>query len=166
MKRTSIRARWIAVPVVAAGAATALAGAAFGSGAARTEHFTFMSTAVTADKFNVIATGAFTAGGTATPLAAKNTLRFPGGTIEVAGKNKGKPVYTANTTTCYETLSQKGSYTITGGTGKYQGITGSGTFVLSIRQFAPIVGGKCDTKTSKRAPSQGVITATGPVTLG
>ena len=166
MKRTSMRRYWIAGPVATATAALALTGAAFGSGAARTEHFTFMSTAVTADKFTVIATGAFTAGGTATPLARTDTLRFPTGTVTVATKSTSKPIYTANTNTCYETLSQTGSYTIASGTGAYNGIAGSGTFTLNIRQVGPVVNGKCNTKTSKRVASQGIITAHGPVTLG
>jgi hypothetical protein len=164
MKRTSIRRHWIAGAVATATTTLALAGAAFGSGASRIEHFTFMSTNVTADKFNVIATGVFTAGGTATPLAAKNTLTFPNGTINVTSKSTGKPVYTANTKTCYETLSQKGTYAIAGGTGAYKGITGRGRFTLRIRQIGPVVNGKCDTKTSKRVASQGILTATGPVT--
>jgi hypothetical protein len=147
-------------------AAFALTGAAFGSGGFRREHFTFMSTNVTADKFNVIATGAFTAGGTATPLAATDTLKFPNGTITVTPKSKGNPRLRANTKTCYENLSQTGTYTIAGGTGAYKGLTGSGSFTLSIRQVGPIVNGKCDTKTSKRVASQGVITASGSVTLG
>jgi hypothetical protein len=165
MKRTSLRRHWIAGAVATGTATIALTGAAFGSGASRPEHFTFMSTAVTADKFNVIATGAFTAGGTATPLAANNTLKFPNGTITVTSKSKGKPVYTANTKTCYETLSQKGTYTITAGTGAYKGITGTGKFNLSIREVGPVVNGECDLKTSKRVASQGLITAAGPVTL-
>ena len=165
MKRSSIRRHWIAGAVAAGTAAFAVTGAAFGSGASRTEHLTFMSTSVTADRFNVIATGAFTAGGTATPLAAKNTLKFPNGTITVASRSKGKPVYAANTKTCYETLFEKGTYAIAGGTGAYKGITGSGTFILRIHEIGPFVNGKCDTQTSKRVASQGVITATGPVKL-
>jgi hypothetical protein len=165
MKRTSICRRWIAGAVAAGTAAIALTSAALGAGASRIEHLTFMSTNVTADKFNVIATGAFTAGGTATPLAAKNTLKFPNGTITVTSKSKGQPVYTANTKTCYETLSQKGTYTISGGTGAYKGITGTGKFTLSVRQVGPFVNGMCDTSTKKRVASQGIITAAGPVTL-
>lgn len=165
MKRTSMRRYWIMGAIATGTAALALTGAAFGARAARTEHFTFMSTAVTADKFSVIATGRFTAGGMATPLAGTDTLRFPNGTITVASKNTSKPIYTANTNTCYETLSQRGSYTIAGGTGAYKGIAGSGTFTLSIREVGRVVNGKCNTKTSKRVASQGIITAHGPVTL-
>ena len=165
MKGTSMRRRWIAGAVAAGTAALALTGAAFGSGASRTERFTFVSTNVTADKFSVIATGVFTAGGTATPLAGNDTLKFPNGTIEVTPKSASKPVYNTSTKTCYESLSQKGSYTIAGGTGRYNGITGSGKFTLSIRQVGPVVNGKCDTKTSKRVASQGILIAAGPVTL-
>jgi hypothetical protein len=150
-----------------AAAALALSGAAFGStaGASGTEHFTFISTSVVSGKFSVIATGAFTAGGTATPFAKTDTLRFPKGTIEVTSKRESKPVMTASSTTCYETLSEKGAYVILGGTGAYKGITGSGRFTVSIREVGPSTNGKCDTKTSQRVASQGIIDAAGPVSL-
>ena len=143
-----------------------LPGAASASGTTHTEHFTFLSTNVPADKFNVIATGPFTDGGTATPLASSNKLTFPDGTIETVSKSKGAPVTSANTKTCYESLFEQGTYRITGGTGKYRGITGSGTFTLHIHEIGPKVNGKCDTSTSKRVASQGILTAQGPVTLG
>jgi hypothetical protein len=148
-------------------AALALAGAASGSGtgASGTEHFSFISTSVVTGKFSVIATGAFTAGGTATPFAKTDTLTFPNGTIKVISKGQTKPVMTASSTTCYETLSQKGAYVIVGGTGAYKGITGSGRFTVSIREIGPFTNGRCDTKTSRRVASQGIIEAAGPVRL-
>lgn len=161
-----MRRHWIAGAVVTGTAGLALTGAAFGSGASGTEHFSFMSTSVSADKFSVIATGVFTAGGTATPLTETDTLKFPNGTIDVTSKSTGKPVTSANTKTCYESLSQKGTYTIAGGTGAYKGITGSGRFTLSIHEVGPVLNGKCNTKSSKRVASQGIVTARGPVTLG
>lgn len=161
-----MRRHWIAGAIATGAAGLAMTGAAFGSATSGTEHFTFMSTAVTADRFSVIATGAFTAGGTATPLAGTDTLKFPNGTIETTSQSRGKPVMTANTTTCYETLSQSGTYKVAGGTGAYKGITGSGRFTLSIRQVGPVSNGKCNIKTSKRVASQGIITGYGPITLG
>jgi hypothetical protein len=163
-----MRRHWIAGAVLTGAAVLAVTSAAFGSGASGTsgtEHFSFMSTNVGADKFSVIATGVFTAGGTATPLAGADTLRFPNGTIDVASRTKGKPRYFANTKTCYESLVQKGTYTVLGGTGAYKGIAGSGTFTLTIRQIGPSRNGKCDTNTTKRVASQGIITARGAVTL-
>jgi hypothetical protein len=155
------------VGVLAATAAFVLSGAAFGSGAGAsgTEHFTFISTSAVTGKFSVIATGAFTAGGTATPFAKIDTLTFPNGTIEVTSKGQSKPVMTSSSTTCYETLSQRGAYVILGGTGSYKGITGSGRFTVSIREVAPFANGRCNTKTSRRVASQGIIDAAGPVRL-
>ena len=161
-----MRRHWIGGAIATGAAGLALAGAALGAGTAGAEHFTFLSTSVSADRFSVIATGVFTAGGTATPLAGTDTLKFPNGTIDVTSKSTGKPVTTGNTKTCYESLSQRGTYTLAGGTGTYAGITGSGSFTLSIRQVGPVTNGKCDTKTSKRVASQGIITASGPVSLG
>jgi hypothetical protein len=164
VKRSSTCKLWIVGGVVAGAAALSLSGAAFGSGASGIEHLTFMSTNVTADKFNVIATGAFTAGGTATPLAAKDTLKFPNGTITATATSKGRPALTADTKTCLETLSQRGTYKIAGGTGAYSGMTGSGTFTLRIRAIGPIVNGKCELKTSRRVASQAIVTANGRIT--
>lgn len=154
-----------AVAIAVGTTGLALTGAAFGSGSARTEHFRFISTAApTGETFSAIATGAFTDGGTATLLASKGTLKFRNGTIKTTQKS-GKPVARANTRTCYETLSEKGTYKIVGGTGAYTGIKGSGKFTLSIHEIGPLVHGKCNTKSSKRVAAQAIITASGPVTL-
>ena len=141
------------------------AGQAAGS-SSPTEHFTFISTAApTGDTYSAIATGAFTDGGTATLLATKGVLRLRNGTIDTV-QQTGKPILKANTKTCYEHLSENGTYKIVGGTGTYKGITGSGKFTLSIREIGPLVHGKCDTKTAKRVAGQAIITASGPVKLG
>ena len=124
-----IRTRFAFAFAVAMGAAAlATAGVAFGSGPSRTEHFTFMSTAApTGETFSAIATGAFTDGGTATLLTRSAKLKLRRGTIDVSTK-PGQPVVRANTKTCYEHLSEEGTYKIVGGTGTYRGIKGSGKF--------------------------------------
>ena len=127
--------------VIATGAAgLGLTGVALGSRSSGTEHLTFMSTvAPTGKAFSAIATGAFTDGGTATLLTRTGTLKFRSGTIKITQK-PGQPVVKANTRTCYEHLSESGTYKIVGGTGKYERITGSGKFTLSIREIGPLVG--------------------------
>lgn len=165
-RRGSFTGLAFAAAIAASTGGLALTGAALGSGAARTEHFTFMSTAApTGETFSAIATGAFTDGGTATLLTDKGTLKLRSGTIKITQK-AGTPVLRANTTTCYEHLLERGTYDIVGGTGKYKGITGSGKFTLSIREVGPLVHGKCDTTTAKRVAGQAITTASGPVTLG
>jgi hypothetical protein len=160
-----MRRHRIAGAIATGTAGLALTGAAFGSGASGTEHFTFMTTATArgSDTFSVIATGVFTAGGTATLPSGKGTLRFPTGTIETTSKSS-KPINTSNMKTCYGTLSQKGTYTIVGGTGAYKGISGSGKLTVSLREVIPIVNGKCHGLTPVAA--QGIVTGSGPVTLG
>jgi hypothetical protein len=151
---------------LAVGLGTGQAAGSSNGGSSRTEHFTFMSTAApTGETFSAIATGAFTDGGSATLLTKTGKLILRNGTINVTEK-QGKPIATANTKTCYEHLSDNGTYKIIGGTGRYKGITGSGKFTLSIREIGPLVHGKCDTKTAKRVAGQAFITASGPVTLG
>lgn len=136
------------------------------TGSSRTEHFKFMSTvAPTGDTFSVIAIGAFTDGGTATFLRRTGTLKLRSGTIKITEK-PGQPVARANTKTCYEHLSEKGTYKIVRGTGRYRGITGSGKFILSIREIGPLVHGRCDTTSTHRVAAQAIVTASGPVTLG
>lgn len=154
----------VAIATGAGGLATT--GVAFGSGSSSIEHFTFMSTAApTGQTFSAIATGAFTDGGTATLLAKGGKLKLREGTIKVSTK-PGRPVLRANTKTCYEHLSESGTYKIVGGTGRYKGINGSGKYILRLREIGPLVHGRCNVKTAKRVAGQAVITATGPVTLG
>lgn len=159
-----MRRHWIAGVIATGTIGIALTGAAFGSGsgASGTEYLTFMTTAKGGDKFSVIATGLFTAGGTAIGPSGKGTLYFSNGTIETISKSS-KPVTTSNYVTCYGTLSQKGTYTIVGGTGAYKGISGSGTFKVRLREVIPIVNGKCHGTTPVAA--QGIVTGSGPVTL-
>jgi len=158
-----MRRHWIAGAIATGTAGLALTGAAFGSGASGTEHLIFMTTATSGDRFNVIATGVFTAGGTATLPSGKGTLRFPTGTIETTSKSS-KPINTSNLKTCYGTLPQKGTYTIVDGTGAYKGISGSGKFTVSLREVIPIVNGKCHGL--KPVAAQGIVTGSGPLTLG
>ena len=150
----------LVVGAVATGAASlALTGAAIGAGASGTEHFTFLSTSPTGQTYSAIGTGVFTAGGTMT----RGTLTFPSGTIKVTHKQTGKPVTTMNAKACYFAQTSKGTFTIVSGTGAYKGITGSGTYTSNDRFVGPIVNGKC--AKGKPVAAQGIITATGHVTL-
>jgi hypothetical protein len=165
------RAKGVGVrKMVLAGAAVALAAALAITGAAMatttgTEHFSFIDTSNTnSQTYSAIATGAFTAGGTAVLPAGKGTLRFGGGTIKVTVKLKGAPKTTSNLKACVYTFAESGTYTIVSGTGDYAGITGSGKFTLKGTAVGPIVKGKCSTK-ANTVGSQAIITASGPVSL-
>lgn len=62
------------------------------------------------------------------------------------------------------TISQRGGYRITGGTGKYAGITGHGRYQLSILAVKARSGGKCTQNKPPVALHQ-VINASGPVSV-
>lgn len=84
------------------------------------------------------------------------------------GRSRGRAVrsrQTLNSRTCLFTISESGTYKIGGGTGKYAGISGSGTYVASVLAvFARNSKGKC---LSNAAPPtfQLVINGHGPVKL-
>jgi hypothetical protein len=157
--------RKIILAAVAA-AALAITGAATATTTNETEHFSFIDTSNSpnSDTYSAIATGAFTAGGTAILPKRKGTLRFSGGTIKVTEKPNGASMMTSNLKICLETFAQSGTYKIVSGTGKYKGISGSGEFKSKFSEVGPIVNGKCST-TAHTVASQGIITASGPVSL-
>jgi hypothetical protein len=126
----------LAAGIMAISAVTIIAGAGIATasaspGGTRAEHLRIMNTKATSDRLSVIATGAFTSGGYDIPAATTDTLVFPGGTLEfrhVTHHTTG----TADPSTCLLTETQRGTFTIGHGTGKYAGIRGSGKFVTSI----------------------------------
>jgi hypothetical protein len=151
---------------VTVAAALVIAGAAMATTSTGTEHFSFIQTATSGNQnlYSAIATGDFTAGGTALlPSGKPGTVRFSGGTITITVK-PGKPKSTANLKLCLQTYADSGKYTIVSGTGAYKGISGSGKFTLKFTDVGPIVNGKCATKANAVA-NQGIVTANGPVTL-
>jgi hypothetical protein len=69
-----------------------------------------------------------------------------------------------NAKTCLGVISQQGPYKILGGTGKYKGISGHGTYQLSIVLIAARAHGKCS-QSKPPVSFQQVIKAKGPVKL-
>jgi hypothetical protein len=157
---------WIAGVIATGAAGAAMTGIALGSGATGTEHFSFISTSTTNEaKYSAIATGPITAGGTAELIGEKGKIVFPTGTIKVTNKLTGNPTQTGSKQNCIAIYSEKGTYTVTGGTGAYTGITGSGQFSLKTTGVGMLKNGKCDTaSSSKPVASQSTITASGPIT--
>lgn len=149
--------------------AAMISGASLAAASARpatstTEHFQGMSTSATSNKSSVIATGVFTAGGVdISTSATTDTFKFPTGTFKV----KHHAVHTkqaVNPKTCLFTISQRGTYKLSGGTGSYAGISGHGTYVLSILGVFARSKGKCS-MTATPAAFQQLIKAQGPVKL-
>lgn len=67
------------------------------------------------------------------------------GTVIVYHKSIGDPTFTPDFVTCLARVDEVGIFTVTGGTGAYSGISGSGTYTLrnGILQF-PRANGQCN----------------------
>ena len=128
------------------------------------EHVRIVSTSATSNESSAIATGVFTAGGVDITGPTTDTFKFPGGTFKV----KHRAVQTKQTfngKTCLFTVSERGTYTINGGTGAYARIRGSGKYVAdTLGVAARNSKGKCSI-TLTPAAVQEVVTTQGPVKL-
>jgi hypothetical protein len=122
--------------IAAAVSATAPAAMAGGTGVALasthgahpavsgTEPFQMMTTSATSSVDPVIASGVFTAPGADHESNSHNTSKFvfPQGTVRLR-HSPGKGRQTFNPRSCLLTISEHGAYKLTGGTGRYTGIT-------------------------------------------
>ena len=134
------------------------------SGASGIERFQAMSTSETSNRTTVIAHGVFTAGGVDINTSnTTDTFKFPNGTIRVRHSEPTGPA-NFNPRTCLGTVNQHGTYTLLGGTGKYAGISGHGTFRLHILLVAARSHGKCS-DTKPPVAFELLIRAAGPVHL-
>lgn len=136
-----------------------------GRATTQTEHFSLIDTSDASHVFSVIATGAFTGGGTVhLEGSAPSTLRLSNGTIRLQPHFTAAPNTNLNQTTCLAAERSSGTYTLSNGTGHYHGISGSGKFTQSAQQVGPIIDGKCNISGNPVA-SQQIVTASGPVRL-
>jgi hypothetical protein len=127
-----------------------------------TEHVQIMSTSTTSKTASAIARGVFTAAGTARLGSGRaGTIAFPGGTIKLSHR-AGKGTRQVSPGACLTTISQPGTYKITRGTGKYAGITGHGTYQLSLTFIAARKAGKCSSAAPPVA-QQELLRLSGPV---
>ena len=123
-----------------------------------------MSTSGTSPHASLIARGVFTAPGVDTEQAHNTaTFAFPNGTVRVKHSGGTGP-QSFNPKTCLLTVDQHGTYQLTGGTGKYAGISGHGRYALDILAMAQRSGGKCSQSKPPAAFHQ-VINAMRPVSL-
>ena len=129
-----------------------------------TEHFQAMSTTGTGNNSSVIASGVFTAGGTGgTGSGPVGTFTFPHGTVKIR-HSPGHGSQRFNPKTCLLTVNARGTYKLLSGTGAYAGISGHGTYQLSILAVAKRMNGKCSPRGVPVAYQQ-VIRASGPASL-
>lgn len=137
------------------------------AGSPGTMHIQILSTlADSGAPVPVMIYGPFAAYGTA-ELASVNgttkaTLMVGGGTIYVNGTDSGGGTEKLDPATCVFRTQGLGTYTIVGGTGKYRGITGHGTFTASVLGIGHA---KSAHRCANPVAAQQVITASGPVKL-
>jgi hypothetical protein len=146
-----------ATGVTAASAAPAARPAASG-----TEYIQVMSASVAPGPASAIARGVFTAAGQARLGEAKvGTITFPGGTI-VLSHRPGRSTSRFYPGGCLSVISQSGSYQVVRGTGRYAGLSGHGTYQLSLEIVAARASGHCSAAKPPLA-QQELLRLSGPV---
>lgn len=157
----------LAATTASAALAVAIAASAAGTRPS-TEHFSLIDTSTNASHpvFSAIATGAFTAGGTATETKRPRReiiIRFPAGTITLTGQGGHPRINKIQTATaCLQSKDVSVRYTIAGGTGAYTGISGSGHMTRRETFVEAASAGSC---ANTFLAIQATSTAQGPVTL-
>ncbi len=153
-----------AAAIAATGIAAASASPATHQAASGTEYIQVMSTApTTPGPASAIARGVFTAGGQARLGDARiGTIAFPGGTI-VLSHRPGKSSSHFYPAGCLSLISQSGTYQIVRGTGQYAGISGHGTYQLSLEIVAARVHGDCSS--AEPVAQQELLRLAGPVRM-
>ena len=151
---------------VAAGAVvvTGLTAASAAPSTAATEHFQIMTTSVNSNP-RVIAYGAFAGAAVDHQHEAINTdtIVFASGSFKIK-HSPGTGKQSFNPKTCVLTVSEHGTYTLGHGTGSYAGISGHGTFRLSVLEIAARSKGACSMH-EKPVAFQLLINAQGPAHL-
>ena len=129
-----------------------------------TEHVQIMSTSATSNTASTIVWGPVTAAGVDHMGNTVDTVVFPGGTWKVQHSNGTGP-QSFNPKTCLFQANLRGTFKITGGTGKYKGISGHGTYAASVVGIgAKTKKGACS-QTAPPVAFHQVINASGPVKL-
>lgn len=121
----------VAAAMVASGAGFAVASPA-ASTVTGNEHFALMTTQPSAKHYVVIANGLFTYPGVDIAGAKTDLVKFGTGTFRVHHPGPATVVrQSLNPFTCLATFQAKTTITISGGTGQFSGISGSGTAVIT-----------------------------------
>ena len=158
----------LAVP---AGASPIAANPAAVTGA---EHFQVMSTATNnSPNSPLIAWGVFTGAGVDRQISSNaagtkgvDSFIFSNGKFTVNHTAKTQK-QSFNAKTCFYTFSQTGVFALSGGTGKYKGISGSGKYALSVVGIGPTLkSGACNPNPNARSiANQQEIVASASVRL-
>ena len=153
-----------AAAVAATGVTAASASPATPRAASGTEYVQIMSTASGSGAASAIARGVFTAAGQAYVGDARvGTIKFGGGTI-VLSHHAGHGSAHFDPKGCLSVISQAGTYQIVRGTGRYAGISGHGTYQLSLEIVAARAHGVCSSAKPPLA-QQELLRLSGPVRM-
>jgi hypothetical protein len=123
------------------------------------EHFQVMSTATNnSPNSPLIAWGVFTGAGVDREISSNaagtkgvDTFIFSNGKFTVKHTAKTQK-QSFNAKTCFYAFSETGVFTLSGGTGKYKGISGSGKFALSVVGIGPkLKSGACNPNQNARS---------------
>lgn len=161
------KAATAAAIAVSAAAATVLwlagpASAAPAASTARTvnDNIQLMTTSATSNNLGAIEWGSvFTGAGVDHSGNTVDTLVFPGGTYKTR-HGTGTGTQTLNPKTCLLRVNVHGTDTTFGGTGKFRGISGTGTWQASVLAIYARSAGKCST-TRVPLAFQEIITGSG-----
>jgi hypothetical protein len=158
-----MRKAMVAVILSATAIAAALGIANSAAAGSSTEHFSLIDVSTNESQvvFSAIATGRFTAGGSAV-VTGKGvvTMRFQEGTVTLRIKNRHRMI--TSYPGCLQTQASSGTYTIADGTGAYKGISGSGKSASNVTLVDTMANGRCS---GSPAAIQAVAMASGPVSL-
>jgi hypothetical protein len=119
------------------------------------------------------ATGVFTDTGSLSlgSNSTKGTLHFKKGGLNLTHSNPPSPnaPTSFDPTTCRAVFAESGTFTVTGGTGPYNGASGHGTFSVSFAANLPkLANGQCDESSNANpVPGTSLTTfkATGNITI-
>ena len=171
--RGTARRKAVTAAVIAVSAAAAtvgwLAGPASAAPAASTaravnDHIQIMTTSATSNNLGAIETGSvFTGAGVDHSGNTVDTLVFPGGTYKTR-HGAGTGTQTLDPKTCLLRVNLHGTDTTYGGTGRFRGISGTGTWRASVLAIFPRSAGKCATSRVPLAFQQ-IITGSGHTKL-
>jgi hypothetical protein len=131
MRRTLVTA----ITLVSAAAMTSGAGLTLASASpaiSRHETFRIISTSETASTQSVIATGSFTAGGSVVPGKTVDKVTLYRGTFEVNRHVTFRTPPAVPGSRCILRITEKGTYSLSHGTGRYAGIHGTGKYTSRI----------------------------------
>ena len=97
--------------------------------------------------------------------STEGIIRTAAGDLHVTHNNPSSPP-SVNTSSCTATQVNNGKYRVTGGTGKFSGAAGHGSFTIAFNGAFPKANGQCNiTQNSNPVSGTETFHASGPITV-